>query len=70
MIGKQYEQAAAESLCAQGIVFPVVKFGDVGCKDVTEFLEQYSVDELVRRMGLPDEYGPARYQPTNGDITP
>jgi len=39
-----------ESLDAQPIE-RVVTFGDVGAKDVTEFLAEHTVEDLVRRMG-------------------
>lgn len=50
--GKQYEDAIRASLEKRGIEFRIVKFTDVGAKDVTEFLEQgHSREDLERRIG-------------------
>jgi hypothetical protein len=49
--GQRYADAVKASLEAEGIEYRIVTFEDVGAKDVTEFLEEHSVEELVRRIG-------------------
>ena len=49
--GEQYAAAVRASLEAEGIEYREVRFGDVGCKDVSDFLLEHSVSELIQRMG-------------------
>ena len=48
--GAKYAEAVVSSLKAEGIEHRVVTFDGTGAKDVTEFLEGNSADELVRRI--------------------
>jgi len=50
--GVEHAEQVKASLEAEGIECRVVTFEDVGAKDVTEFLEEHSVKELVRRIGV------------------
>jgi DNA primase len=50
--GEQYAAAVRASLEAEGIEYREVKFGDVGCKDVSDFLLEHSVQELIQRIGV------------------
>lgn len=49
--GARFAEAVKKSLEAEGIEYREVGFADAGAKDVTEFLESHSVEELVRRIG-------------------
>ena len=50
--GARYADAIIASLEARGIEYRVVRFTDVGAKDVSDFLKQgHSKAELVERMG-------------------
>jgi hypothetical protein len=49
--GEQCAAAVKASLRAEGIVYREVRFGDVGCKDVSDFLVEHSVQELIQRIG-------------------
>jgi hypothetical protein len=49
--GKRYEADVIASLEAEGIRYRVVKFGDAGLKDVSDFLVEHTVDDLVERIG-------------------
>jgi DNA-binding MarR family transcriptional regulator/5S rRNA maturation endonuclease (ribonuclease M5) len=49
--GKRWETQVTESLDAEGINYRVVSFDGTGCKDVTDYLEENSVEDLVRRIG-------------------
>jgi hypothetical protein len=48
--GRRYEAQILESLQRRGIESRVVRFGDVGAKDVTGFLADHSVTELLARL--------------------
>lgn len=49
--GQKFKAEVIASLQAEGIGYRVVTFDDVGENDVTDFLKQHSVENLVRRMG-------------------
>ena len=49
--GRRYEDAVRASLDVEGIAYRVVKFDDVGAKDVSDFLLEHSAAELVQRIG-------------------
>lgn len=49
--GEQYAAAVRASLAAEGIEYREVRFGDVDCKDVSDFLLGHPVSELVQRIG-------------------
>lgn len=54
--GQKYQADIVASLDAANIEYRVVSIGDLGCKDVTEYVEKHSNDpafpeELVRHMG-------------------
>ena len=49
--GEKFAANVAASLAAERIEYRVVTFGDVGTKDVTDFLGEHTVEDLVRRMG-------------------
>jgi CHC2 zinc finger/Toprim-like len=49
--GEQYAAAVRASLKAEGIEYREVRFGDVGCKDVSDFLLEHSVGQLIQRIG-------------------
>jgi DNA primase len=49
--GERFAEAVGASLDAEDIKYRVVSFADVGCKDVSHFLETHSVRELVQRIG-------------------
>jgi CHC2 zinc finger/Toprim-like len=69
--GERYADAVAVSLMAEGIEYREVKFGDVGCKDVSDFLLKHSVMELAERMGLAPSCVPGRHHPmVDTEITP
>src|SRR5579859_5533658 len=40
--GEQYAAAVRASLAAEGIEYRELRFGDVGCKDVSDFLMEHS----------------------------
>jgi DNA primase len=50
--GEQYAIAVRASLEAESIQYREVRFGDVGCKDVSDFLLEHSVSELIERIGV------------------
>ena len=69
--GERYAEAVAASLMAEGIEYRQVKFGDVGCKDVSDFLLKHSVVELAERMGLDPSCVPGGHHPmVDTEITP
>lgn len=49
--GAKFAEAVKKSLAAEDIEYREVSFADAGAKDVTEFLEEHTVEELVRRIG-------------------
>ena len=49
--GKQYADWVEESLKAEGIEYRRVSFAGTGAKDVTEYMETHSTEELVRLIG-------------------
>jgi len=49
--GEKFAAEVIASLEAEGIEFRMVTFEDAGAKDVTEFLAEHTVEELVRRIG-------------------
>lgn len=51
--GAKYAVAVRASLEAEGIHCHLASFSGTGCKDVSEFLERHSVDDLVLRIGSP-----------------
>ncbi len=69
--GERYEEDVKASLDAEGIDYRVVKFGDVGCKDVSDFLLEHSVDDLAYRIGADFVSGwhPATSVQDYGEIT-
>jgi hypothetical protein len=50
--GSVWQAAVTTSLMAEGIEYTVVSFADTGCKDLTEFMREHTVEELVRRCGF------------------
>jgi hypothetical protein len=44
-------KAVITTIELEGIEHRVVSFADAGCKDLTEFMVDHSVEELVRRCG-------------------
>jgi len=49
--GARFAADVKASLDAEGLEYRVVSFGDVGKKDVTDFLGEHTVEDLVRRIG-------------------
>jgi hypothetical protein len=50
--GKQYADAIEESLKTEGIEYRRVSFSDTGAKDVTEYMENHSTEDLARLIGV------------------
>jgi hypothetical protein len=50
--GARFAAAVQQSLDADGIGYRIVTFGDAGAKDVTDFLAENRVEDLVRRIGI------------------
>ena len=49
--GGKYRDAVGASLDALKIAYRIVTFEDVGCKDVTNFLECFPVTNFIQRIG-------------------
>jgi len=49
--GEKYSQAIQESLRAEGIAYSVVSFKGTGAKDLTEYMEGHTIENLVRLIG-------------------
>jgi DNA primase len=49
--GEKFAAKVIESLDAERIEYRVVTFADSSAKDVTEFLAEHTVEDLVRRLG-------------------
>jgi 5S rRNA maturation endonuclease (ribonuclease M5) len=49
--GERYSRGIQDSLKAEGIEYHVVSFNGTGAKDVTEYLENHTVEDLVRLVG-------------------
>jgi 5S rRNA maturation endonuclease (ribonuclease M5) len=61
--GARFAADVKASLEAEGIEYRVVTFGDVGQKDVTDFLEAgHSVEELAERIGTDWIHVPGQHQ--------
>ena len=69
--GEQYAAAVRASLEAEGIENREVRFGDVGCKDVSDFLMEHPVEELIQRIGqdLVSFYAVPDFSPIQVEIT-
>jgi hypothetical protein len=50
--GQRYSQAIQESLMTEGIGFHVVSFTGTGAKDVSEYMQEHTVEDLVRLIGI------------------
>lgn len=50
--GKRYADSIEESLKAEGIECRRVSFAGTGAKDVTEYLEEHTIEDLVRLIGV------------------
>jgi 5S rRNA maturation endonuclease (ribonuclease M5)/DNA-binding MarR family transcriptional regulator len=51
--GRKYAEQIIESLTRRGIEFCVVNFAGEGVKDVSEYLEHHTPDELMHKIGQP-----------------
>jgi hypothetical protein len=49
--GLHWTETVTPSLAAEGIEYRVVSFADAGCKDLTEFMANHTVQELIVRCG-------------------
>ena len=50
--GKQYADAVEESLKTERIEYRRVSFSGTGAKDVTEYMEHHSTEDLARLIGV------------------
>jgi hypothetical protein len=50
--GSHWKETVTPSLVAEGVEYRVVSFADAGCKDLTEFMANHTVKELIGRCGV------------------
>jgi hypothetical protein len=68
--GERYSEAVQESLNAVGIAYSVVTFAGTGAKDVSEYMEELTVEDFVRLIGFDKMTMPdgLRLRPTDQDL--